>query len=201
MPNKQREASWKDVRAALGMKDAKELLSLIQQLYSLDEDNRRFIHAKFSLGDLLQPYKNQIETHMCPDPYENEEVSISAARKAISEYRKATGDPLGTLDLMIYFVECGTQFTLDFGDMWEEFYDSLESMFSKAVKMLKGMDKKTIDVFLPRLEKLVRDTDGMGWGYHDGLGDALCEEFPDANSANSTYKCNLNSRSEKKDNT
>jgi hypothetical protein len=181
MNKKSPKATWKDVRAVLAKREPNELLTLIQQLYALSEDNQRFIHARYGLGDLLRPFKEQIEANICPDPMaSDEEFSIAKARKAISEYRKAADDPVGTLDLMIYFVECGTRCTLEYGDMWEEYYDSLESMFTKAVKALRKMDAKTIRAFLPRLEKLVRDTEGMGWGYHDGLADAMFEEFPDA---------------------
>lgn len=181
MNKKQQAVSWKDVKAALAGKDQNVLLMLIQQLYALNDDNQRFIHARFGLGELLKPFKAQIEANLYPDPEASDEkISITKARKAISEYRKAAGDAVGTLDLMIFFVECGTRCTLEYGDMWEEYYDSLELMFRKAAETLREMDDKTIQEFLPRLEKLVRDTDGMGWGYHDGLADSLLQEFPDA---------------------
>ena len=182
MQKQQREPTWKDIKSILARNNQNELLKLIQQIYGMDKDIKRFIHTKCGLGDTLSSFKKQIESHVYPDPCEpHEEFSLSTARKAISEYRKATDDPLGTLDLMIYYVECGTQCTLDYGDMWEEFYDSPESMFSKAVNTLKEMDKKSIEALLPRLEELVRITKGMGWGYHDGLVDTLYSEFPDAN--------------------
>lgn len=53
-------------------------------------------------------------------------------RKAISDYKKASGDEVGVLDIMVYYVEMGTKFTLEYGDIYEEFYDSLESMFKKV---------------------------------------------------------------------
>lgn len=111
------------------------------------EDNQRFIHARYGLGDLLRPFKEQIEANICPDPMaSDEEFSIAKARKAISEYRKAADDPVGTLDLMIYFVECGTRCTLEYGDIWEEYYDSLESMFAKAVTNLVSGGSVLINV-------------------------------------------------------
>ena len=181
MDKKSAKITWKDVKAILVKSNPDGLLALIQQLYALSENNQRFIHTRYGLGDLLRPFKEQIEANISPDVMaSDEEFSIARARKAISEYRKATDDSVGTLDLMIYFVECGTRHTLEYGNMWEEYYDSLESMFARAVKALREMDAKTVRVFLPRLENLVRDTNGMGWGYHDSLMDALLETFPDA---------------------
>lgn len=176
MAKSKRDVSWKDVKSSLASQGTKELLKLLQDLYALSDENKRFIDTRCGFGGSLKPFKNRITSCMFAD---DDEIDIAGAKKAISEYRKVTDDAIGTLDLMIHFVECGTRYTLNFGDMWEEFYDSLESMFNRAVKMLQKMDERTVKTFLPRLEKLVRDTDGMGWGYHDGLTDTLSEAFPD----------------------
>jgi hypothetical protein len=174
------KVSWKDVKSTLVSRETKELLGLIQDLYALSDENKRFIDTRCGLGGSLKPFEDQIESCMFPDVLANDDVDISGAKRVISQYRKATDDPIGTLDLMIFFVECGTRFTLNYGDMWEEFYGSLESMFGRAVKLLETMDKRTVRTFLPRLEQLVWDTADIGWGYHDGLKAILSEAFPDA---------------------
>ena len=109
----------------------------------------------------LSAYLERIGQYMYPDPCTKEEISIKKAQDVISEYGKATNDPAGSLDLMIFFVECSTKYTLDFGNLWEEFYDSLESMYKRSVKTLKKMDEDAIKKFLPRLEDLVHATRGM----------------------------------------
>ena len=83
------------------------------------------------------------------------------------------------MDLEIYHVEIGTKVTLEYGDMYEEFYDSLESMFTRAIKQLQKYPKGMMDPFIVRLEKIVKDTVDMGWGYHDSLADCFHEAFPD----------------------
>jgi hypothetical protein len=51
----------------------------------------------------------------------------------VTEYRKAAGDPDGMLELMIYYVECGTACTADYGDIdgWG-YYDYLADRFAEA---------------------------------------------------------------------
>jgi len=93
-------------------------------------------------------------------------------------HKKATNDPVGTLDLMVYYVECGTQFTVDYGDIDEGFYASLEAMFTQVVKKLQHSDQDTIDRFLPRLRGLVRQARGIGWGYYDAIAETLEVAFP-----------------------
>jgi len=42
-------------------------------------------------------------------------------------------DLSGEAELKTYFVECGNQFTVDYDDIDEEFYDALNLMFKQAV--------------------------------------------------------------------
>ena len=72
---------------------------------------------------------------------------------------------------MIYFVECGNQFTLDYGDIDEVFYDTLIEMYEKAVGRVRKMLKNKQRPFRNRLERIMKSTHGIGWGYHDDLGD------------------------------
>jgi hypothetical protein len=58
------------------------------------------------------------------------------ARKAITDYRRATKDIPGTLNLMLTYVEQGTRFTSEYGDFEESFYNSMESVFSEATKLV-----------------------------------------------------------------
>jgi hypothetical protein len=67
---------------------------------------------------------------------------------------------------------------VDYGDIDEGFYESLESMFTQVVKMLQHSDQETIDRFLPRLKGIVRQAHGIGWGYYDAIAEMLAEAFP-----------------------
>ena len=87
---------WTDVKAKLAGFDRAGLLGLIQNLYVLQKDNQRFLHARFGLGDdVLKPFKETIERWLWPDVFRNQDTSVSKAKQAIAEYRKAVGDPEG----------------------------------------------------------------------------------------------------------
>ena len=88
--------SWKAVKAALQSFDRTGLLGLVQDLYAVDRDNQAFLHARLGLGsDQLGPYKAIISRWICPDLMGKQSVSISKAKKAITDYRKAIGQPAG----------------------------------------------------------------------------------------------------------
>ena len=157
-----------------------ELLQLIKDLYDLRSEVKDFLHALLLTSEqTLVPYKHTIQQSLSPDVIHGETLALSHGRKAISDYQKATKDPIDTLDLMTYYVECGTQFTVDYGDIDEAFYASLESMFTQVVTRLQHSDQDTIDRFLPRLTGVVRQARGIGWGYYDAIADTLEGAFPD----------------------
>lgn len=179
MKKNKSKITWQDVKNTLIKKDNGELIKLIRDLYSLNDKNKAFIHARYSFIDPLTPYKAIISKSLYPDPMRNEPLKLGAGRKAISEYKKAVGDPIGVLELSIYYIEYGHKFTLEYGDIDEQFYDSLESMFDRVLKMLTQFDQTIIDKYFPRLLSLTEEVSGIGWGHYDYLITELEEAFPD----------------------
>jgi hypothetical protein len=76
---------------------------------------------------------------------------------------------------MIYYVEQGVRFTIEYGDINEAFYISMESMFDQALKIIQENDLH--DIFFSRCRAIVKDTRGIGWGFHDGLRDIFAETY------------------------
>src|SRR6266567_8811797 len=131
MTKKERSASWKDVKTVLSQKSMPELLQLIRDLYALRPEVKDFIHARFLTSKAnVAPYKKTIHQSLSPDVIHGEDLDLARGRKAISDYKKATNDPIGTLDLMVYYVECGTQFAVEYGYGDEEFFERLDAMFA-----------------------------------------------------------------------
>jgi hypothetical protein len=152
---------------------------LARDLYSLNQENKAFLDARYlAPGSRLGPYENIIDEAVYPDVYKNKPIQVAVAKRAIAQYAKATGDEAGTLELMVHFVECGNQFTVDFGDIDEAFYSALESMFGRILGVLKRSGPEVVESFLPRLTAVRDAAQGIGWGYSDYLREALSEAFP-----------------------
>jgi hypothetical protein len=170
--------AWSDVKETIASLDKKELIQLIASLYRLSGRNRDFLHARFSIGDdPISPYKKVIKECMFPDVMKNKPIQISTAKKRISEYSKAVGDAKGEAELMTYFVERGNRFTVEFGDMDEGFYDALLRMYERAIKKVLSLPEEEQRGFRERLRTITVTSDGIGWGYHDGLCEQYCEAF------------------------
>ena len=177
---KRQDPSWSNVKESIASLDTSELIQLIASLYGLSKGNRDFLHARFSIGDdPIAPYKKIINDCMYPDVFKNKPIQISTAKKAISEYSKAIGDAKGEAELMTYFVECGNQFTVDYGDIDEGFYDALLRMYARAINKVLALPEEEQDQFRERLKTIMVTSKKIGWGYHDGLCEQYCEAFPE----------------------
>jgi hypothetical protein len=176
--------SFTAVRKALAEHDREALVALVAELYELSAQNRDFLDARFGSDDsALLRYKKIIHEALYPDVMSSDSVSFRAAKKAIADYKKALGDSMGLAELTVYAAECGNQFTCDFGDIDEPFYDSLSRMFESAAKLVSTLEAKDAGPFIIRLGVVVQKADCIGWGYYDSVADIFSELFPDAKGA------------------
>ena len=172
--------TWSDVKASVADIEQGKLIQIIGDLYRLSKENQDFLHTRFSIGDdPLKPYKQIIKACMYPDVMSNKPIRIQEAKQAISKYSKAIGDRLGEAELMIYFIECGNEFTVDLGDIDEGFYNALLGMYDRAIGKILKLPKEERNEFRKRMEKIMVSSEGMGWGYYDGLCDLYYDGFSD----------------------
>lgn len=80
---------------------------------------------------------------------------------------------------MIFFVECGNDFTLDYGDIDELFYDAFDRMCWRAIDKVLGLPEKEWYAFQGRLKVIMTSSSNIGWGYHDRLCDDCYQAFPE----------------------
>jgi superfamily II DNA or RNA helicase len=101
-------------------------LRLIQDLYAASKDNQAFLHARFGIGDdVLKPYKSIIGRCLWLDVFKNQTPSVSKAKQAISDYRKAIGRPEGLAELQVFYCEQAAGFCDDIGMEDEAFLAAL----------------------------------------------------------------------------
>lgn len=172
MPAK--KPNWTQLKAVLSQQKPAEVLKLVADLYRFSKDNRAFIESRL-LSDTanLEHYKKIISAALYPDVYKNRPVRLSVGKKAISDYRKASNDSAGTLELMMYYLEQGNAFTANFGDIDAPFYNSLCSMLDRILAALEHQTSTVQDQYIPRLEEVVARSSNIGWGYHDYLSDQV----------------------------
>ncbi len=116
---------------------------------------------------------------MYPDVMGGEPIQITTAIRTITDYSKAVGDTRGEAELMVFFVERGNDFTVEFGDIDEDFYNALLTMYGKAIRKVVLLPAKAKNRFKERLRKIMISSSGIGGGYHDGICEFYEEAFSD----------------------
>jgi hypothetical protein len=161
---------WSVVRQQLATWEKPALLALVKDLYEVAAENRDFVHARCQSGecggDALEKYRGKIVEQFFPARGDGK-LKLGEARKAIRDYRKATGNLPGTVELLMTYVENGAQFTREFGDIDERFYNSVESVLEELAALLRGEARELYPQFSDRLANVEQMTDGIGWGFHD----------------------------------
>jgi len=121
------------------------LLGLVQDLYNAHKDNQTFLHARFGVGeDALQPYKQTIERWISPDVFnkKQQDISVAKAKQAISDYKKAVGEPAGLGELMVFLATSAKMSATAWGTIW---ITSLRSSASPAIDYPRITDQPPTD--------------------------------------------------------
>jgi hypothetical protein len=153
--SKNASPTWNDVRTVLSDFDRAGLRGLVQDLYTASKDNRAFLHARLGLGhDQLQPFKANISTWICPDLMNNQSVSVSKAKKAIADYKKAIGRPEGMAELSIFYCEEAFGFLESCSMEDESYFAALIRMYGRSLEFVLSLPAAKRATYLERLDKL-----------------------------------------------
>jgi hypothetical protein len=168
------QPTWTDVKAKLAAFDRTALLDLLHHLYAAHKDNQAFLHARFGLGeDVLEPYKKTIDRWLWPDPFRNQDTSVSKAKQAISHYKRAVGDAAGVAELMVFYCEQAAGYCQDIGYQEEGFFDALVRMFEQALKSAKTLPADSRDSLIVRLNRVREISHAFGYGVGDSMDHLL----------------------------
>ena len=158
------------LKVALRKKSEYELVEEIATLYKKFNQVKEYYQASFFNNDeeVLEKYKNIVRAEYIEGPRNSfPKMRASVARKAISDYKKVSCSDHGLADLMLTYVEAGIICTLNYGDIDENFYISMERMFESALKFI--VKQGLVSDFIHRIQQAVEDTADTGWGFGDQL--------------------------------
>ena len=169
-PQSKSQPTWTDVKAKLAGFDRAALLDLIRSLYNANKDNQLFLHSRFGVGgDVLEPYRKIIDRWLWPDVLRNQDVSVSQAKQAISDYKKAVGDPEGVAELMVFYCEQAAGFCSDIYSDDEGYFNALGRMFEQALKFASALSADRRDDLASRLDGVRTISHDFGYGVGEDM--------------------------------
>lgn len=150
-----------------------ELIQLVLDSFKLSKEVEQLMTVKMGGEEatlsLLEIQRKKIQDQFFPDRGHGK-IKLADAQKDIRDFEKITGSKKYTLELKLFYVEMGVEFTNAYGDIDERFYSSMEKMYATVIDTINK--EKTNDLFneyRDRLEAVVENTEGIGWGFHDQL--------------------------------
>lgn len=160
-----------DVKKQLKEYDQKELIQLISELYKNSKEVQSYLDVRLrgndAVDELFTQTQKKVKDEFFPDRGHGK-LRLNQAKKAISEFKKMTGNEFKTTELMLYYVEQGVEFTNSFGDIDESFYNSMVSMYEKVTSAC-AREEDYYRALADRLLRVVTDTEEVGWGFPDAL--------------------------------
>src|SRR5450631_2904157 len=162
--SKNASPTWNDVKTALLDFDRVGLRGLVQDLYTASKNNQAFLHARLGLGhDPLQPFKASISRWISPDLMKGQPISVSKAKKAIADYKKAIGLPDGMAELSIFYCEEAFGFLESCSMDDEKYLAALIQMYGRSLEIVSSLPPAERATYLERLDKLRARGRKVGW--------------------------------------
>jgi hypothetical protein len=169
--------SIKTLKQYLHQREKEELIDEIVHLSSKFKIVKDYYQEKTGAdgnGKILEKYKSLV-THEFFPTRGHGKARLSIAKKAVADFKKISHSKTELINLMLHYVDMGVRFTNEYGDIDEGFYNSMEGMYDKALKLI--IEEKMEQEFQPRCHMIVTNTNGMGWGFHDALAAMFHDAF------------------------
>jgi len=168
--------SLTDLKKELKTLDKDQLIALIADLYKKNKAAQEYLdfYVQPNERERFEKYRTKVVEAFFPK--RGYQLRLREGKKAVSDFQKL--EPAAELlaDLLLVFVETGVRFTNEYGDIDEAFYTSLENTYAKALALMQ--QEKLLVQFAARTAQVVRDTSGIGWGFHDYLAETREGFYP-----------------------
>lgn len=156
-----------------------DLMNLIIELYHSNSKVKEFVSSRFKDEDyqneVLGEYKRKKFLEFFDKGFRT--PSIKKAKELLNDYKKFASFER-VLSLMLWFVECGTGYTKDFGDMDQAYYNSLCRVYEEFISILRQMgSKEHYSLYKERVHELVSEASDIAWGYGEFIVDCSSDFY------------------------
>lgn len=145
-----------------------ELENEVKKIYSKFKEVKNYYEIEFSQDttEILNKYKEKIKLEYFPKRGFGK-ARNRESRKVITEFKKISIFKKDVIELLLYRAEMMIEFSQQFGDIDEPFYNSLESSYEEACKLIK--EEKLEKLFRTECRRLMNETYHFGWGIYTQL--------------------------------
>lgn len=165
-----------DLKKELKTLDKNQLMALIADLYKKNKAAQEYLdfYVQPNERERFEKYRTKVVEAFFPK--RGYQLRLRQGKQALSDFQQLGPSVELVVDLLLVYVETGVRLTNTYGDIDEDFYTSLENAYAKALALMR--QEKLLAQFAARTAQLVRDTKGIGWGFHDYLSEVRSEFYP-----------------------
>ena len=168
--------NWKNFERSIKNLGREQLISLIRELYGLNQINKEYLCLKQNIGYTSPAAKKLID--VCQQKirkcfFNSNGPNLSHAKTLVTNFCKSTLHTDAKLHVMLHFCETGSEFDATYGADYEKLYTSIENMFGNFIKLIQTADLNTQKKYKPRILKFLTSTDHCGYGHRDILDDVM----------------------------
>lgn len=167
--------------------------TLKKHLQTLNKE--QLIETVLEMYDNLKPAKEYLEYYLSPNEkvmYEkykkvitdefypatknfNPKLRFSVARKAIADFRALKPSPELLADLMLTLAEQACEFTYDYGDMTEAYYNSAYNNLKSALEYIEK--NNLLERYKNRCQQCEKWASPCGYGFSDEISQLIYEYY------------------------
>jgi hypothetical protein len=167
--------------------DQADLVALLREICDRSPETRAFLAIRLlgqsDGGSTLDSYRQHIERVFYP-PYDDYAVpdiaTLTHTRTHIQHYHQATDDLVGTIDLLLMFVDYSTHLLWQFQELGDDYEEQISQSYHDLANLLRTPGgSASYPRFRARLIALVKKADDIGWGHGDTAAESLYEVLYD----------------------
>ena len=149
-----------------------ELEKEVKKLYSKFKEVKQYYELEFATDTtkIVNEYKAKIKKEYFSSRGGYGKARNGVSRKIVNDFKKISIFKKDVIDLLLYRAEVMIEYSkITYGDLGDSFYNSLESCFAEACKLIN--EEQLHDEYKSKCEDLVDETYNIGWGMYDRLYD------------------------------
>lgn len=155
-----------------------QLVEQILDLYDRNKSVKEFYNFYLNPAnekELLEKCKKEIYKEFNVHNPQRASLKFSVAKRSISNLKDLQVSAEITADAMLYLAECACEFTHDWGDMDESFYNSAYTNFKSALKFI--YQNGLLEQFRSRAEQCLIWASPCGYGFADDIEEVYGEYY------------------------
>lgn len=135
--------SWSEIKTKIKSLDNRDLLAIIQDLYTMNTTNRRYLDSRFipnNRTDIIEEIKVKLNKY-------TQKHKKQECRSLLNDYKRASNDFEGYIRLCLYHAECVVEYHDYFLEFNDNFLKTAITSFEQACKhfsKLNEVSKPTI---------------------------------------------------------